>query len=140
MITKFIISQFKLPVILFINEDGMFVKPSEPNGIKLEQFIFDVFPSIELNQFGCLEVERLSEFSPLKNADGAANDTPTTCKNHYLKLGTKWVQENGGVIDSKEGEEPLVEVSGLTSYNGEGLEFVKGKHFTAGDIIQLPLR
>ena len=52
-------------------ENGEFYKPTEPNGIKLEQFIFDVFPSVELNKFGCLEVDRLDEFSPLKNADGA---------------------------------------------------------------------
>lgn len=112
-----------------LNEQGEFVKPTEPNGIKLEQFIFDVFPSVEMEKFGCLEVERLDEFSPLKNADGAANDTPTTCRKHVLELGTRWVKAAGGIVE----EGALVEVSGLTSYSGEGLEFVKGKHFRNGD-------
>ncbi|KAK6201265.1 UDP-N-acetylglucosamine pyrophosphorylase [Scheffersomyces amazonensis] len=109
-----------------------FEKPTVPNGIKLEQFIFDVFPSVELTKFGCLEVERLDEFSPLKNADGAKNDTPTTCRNHYMGLGSRWIRENGGIINDPNA---LVEVSSLTSYAGEGLEFVKGKEFSHGDSI-----
>jgi len=112
-------------------ETGEFYKPSEPNGIKLEQFIFDVFPSVDLDKFGCLEVERTDEFSPLKNADGAKNDTPTTCRQHFLQLGSKWIKENGGIIEN----DGLVEVTPLTSYGGEGLEFVKGKHFKNGEIL-----
>lgn len=117
--------------IASLDDAGNFQKPTEPNGIKLEQFIFDVFPSVDLKKFGCLEVERTSEFSPLKNADGAKNDTPTTCKKNYLELGTQWVLENGGIIE----DNGLVEVQSSTSYAGEGLAFVKGKTFKNGDII-----
>lgn len=138
MVPKWCSSQEFLPFhiakkkIASINPaDGEFHKPTEPNGIKLEQFIFDVFPSVELSKFGCLEVDRNEEFSPLKNADGAKNDTPTTARNAYLALGTKWVRENGGLVNDGE----FVEVSGLTSYNGEGLEFVKGKVFSNGEKI-----
>ncbi|KAI5958704.1 UAP1 [Candida pseudojiufengensis] len=139
MIPKWISSQEYLPFhiakkkIPSINlKTNEFYKPTEPNGIKLEQFIFDVFPSVELSKFGCLEVDRSEEFSPLKNADGSKNDTPTTCKNHYLNRGTKWVKTNGGILEN---ESDLVEVNPLTSYSGEGLEFVKGKTFKNGDII-----
>lgn len=135
---KWISSQEYLPFHIankkiknFNIETGEIIKPTEPNGIKLEQFIFDVFPLIELSKFGCLEVERSDEFSPLKNADGSPNDTPTTCRTNYLKLGSKWVKENGGILK----DDDLVEVSGLTSYGGEGLEFVKGKTFKNGDQI-----
>lgn len=136
MIPQWISSQEHLPFhiakkkIPSLNENGEFVKPSSPNGIKLEQFIFDVFPSVELSKFGCFEVDRADEFSPLKNADGAPNDTPTTCRNSYLALGTQWVKDNGGIIDNG-----LVEVRGVTSYAGEGLLFVKGKTFKDGDIL-----
>ncbi|CAK9441451.1 uncharacterized protein LODBEIA_P53190 [Lodderomyces beijingensis] len=109
-----------------------FYKPTEPNGIKLEQFIFDVFPSVELSKFGCLEVARSDEFSPLKNADGAQNDTPTTCRLHYLKRSTEWIKKNGGLLQN---QDDLVEVSPLTSYFGEDLEIVKGKTFKNGDVI-----
>lgn len=101
---------------------GQFVKPTEPNGIKLEQFIFDVFLSVDLNKFGCMEVDRAEEFSPLKNSNAAANDNPDSCKRHYLELGTKWVTENGGIVADGD----LVEVPSDVSYAGEGLEFVKG--------------
>ncbi|CDK25243.1 unnamed protein product [Kuraishia capsulata CBS 1993] len=111
---------------------GELVKPVEPNGVKLEQFIFDVFPSITLEKFGCMEVCRDSEFSPLKNAPGAANDTPQTCLSSILNRSTKWVLENGGLLESPDAQ---VEVSPLTSYNGEGLEFVRGKVFKNGECI-----
>lgn len=106
-------------------------KPTQPNGIKLEQFIFDIFPLVPMNKFGCLEVERSLEFSPLKNSVDAKNDNPLTCKRDYLSLCTQWVKDNGGVVP----ENALVEVSALTSYNGEGLEFVNGKTYKNGDIL-----
>lgn len=110
-------------------ETDEYVKPSEPNGIKLEQFIFDVFSSVDLNKFGCLEVERSEEFSPLKNSNSASNDNPDSCKKHFLELGTKWVKENGGIVP----EGATVEVSALTSYAGENLQFVKGRQFADGE-------
>lgn len=94
-----------------------FVKPQEPNGIKLEQFIFDVFSLVDLAKFGCLEVDRAEEFSPLKNGPLAANDNPASCRKHYLELGTQWVRAAGGRVP----DDALVEVTGLTSYNGENL-------------------
>lgn len=43
------------------------VKPKEPNGVKMESFIFDVFPASQ--KMGCLMVPR-SEFTPVKNSNG----------------------------------------------------------------------
>lgn len=106
------------------------VKPTEVNGIKLEQFIFDVFPSVELSKFGCLEVERAEEFLPLKNGKGSANDNPDTCRKHYLDLGTSWVKSAGGAVDGH------VEVSSLVSYAGENLGWVKGRKFVDGETIE----
>lgn len=135
MIPTWITSQQYLPFhiakkkIPCLDSQGNFYKPSEPNGIKLEQFIFDVFTSIPLDKFGCLEVERSQEFSPLKNSPDAQSDNALTCRQHYLELCTKWVRDNGGHVNG------LVEVDGMTSYNGEGLQFVKGKIYENGDII-----
>lgn len=124
----FHIAYKKIPCL---NEEGVFYKPTEPNGIKLEQFIFDVFKDIPLDKFGCLEVERSEEFSPLKNASGAKNDTPETSVANYLKLGTKWVKDQGATLEDGD----LVEVSSLTSYAGEGLESVKGEKLSNLQII-----
>jgi len=103
-------------------------KPEKPNGIKLEQFVFDIFPGIPLDKFACLEVKREDEFSPLKNARGTGEDDPDTSKLDVLQQGKRWVEAAGATVVS---EEPAaktgVEVSPLISYGGEGLEFLKGR-------------
>lgn len=98
------------------------VKPELPNGIKLEQFIFDVFPLVEIAKFGLLEVARNEEFAPLKNGAGAKSDTAEHAKQAYLQLGTLWVVAAGGGVDG------VVEVKPSTSYEGEGLQ-VSGQLF-----------
>ncbi|KAH3672711.1 hypothetical protein WICMUC_004117 [Wickerhamomyces mucosus] len=134
-ITKWIDNQEFLPYhiafkkIPSLNDNGEFVKPTEPNGIKLEQFIFDVFKDIPLEKFGCLEVDRLEEFSPLKNAPGSKNDTPESSVENYLNLSTKWATSQGAILEGR------VEVSSLTSYQGEGLEITRGKTYKNLEII-----
>ncbi|WPK24439.1 hypothetical protein PUMCH_001713 [Australozyma saopauloensis] len=117
----FHIAKKKIPCLDL--ETGEYVKPTEPNGIKLEQFIFDVFLSVELEKFGCLEVDRAEEFSPLKNSNAATNDNPDSCRKHYLELGTKWIHAQGAIVS----EGDLVEVSSLASYAGEGLEYLQDR-------------
>lgn len=96
-------------------ESGETVKPAKPNGIKLEQFVFDVFPRLELSQFACMEVRREDEFSPLKNARGTGEDDPDTSKYDIMAQGKRWLEAAGATVvteDAKDG----VEVSPLTSY------------------------
>eukprot|EP00064_Thunnus_orientalis_P005577 superscaffoldBa00000552_g5591 len=72
----------------FVDTCGNQVKPTKPNGIKMEKFVFDVFPFSR--NFVAFEVERQDEFSPLKNADGAATDNPTTARNSLLAQHCRW--------------------------------------------------
>lgn len=98
-------------------ETGEMVKPEKPNGIKLEQFVFDVFPMIELEKFACLEVRREDEFSPLKNAKGTGEDDPDTSKQDILQQGKRWLEEAGAtVVSDEEPNKSGVEVSPLISY------------------------
>ena len=62
------VARKKIPAVDFEKEDT--VKPEKPNGIKLEQFVFDCFPFLVMDKFACMEVRREDEFSPLKNARG----------------------------------------------------------------------
>lgn len=94
---------------------GETVKPETPNGIKLEQFVFDVFPFVPLEKFACLEVERKEEFSPLKNARGSKEDNPDTSKQDIMEQGARWLHEAGATVVS-EGSGGGVEVSPLISY------------------------
>lgn len=111
-------------------ETGELVKPIKPNGMKLEMFVFDVFPFTE--RFTVLEVERNEEFSPLKNAPGTGSDDPETSRRDLLAQHRHFLEQAGASI--KEGVE--IEISPLVSYAGEGLESVKGKTFTKSGFVE----
>jgi UDP-N-acetylglucosamine/UDP-N-acetylgalactosamine diphosphorylase len=96
-------------------ETGETVKPEKPNGVKLEQFVFDVFPLTPLDKFACIEVRREEEFSPLKNARGTGQDDPDTSKRDIMQQGQRWIQSAGGVVIT-DGGATGVEVSPLISY------------------------
>ncbi|CAH7685491.1 UDP-N-acetylglucosamine pyrophosphorylase [Phakopsora pachyrhizi] len=97
------------------------VKPTKPNGIKLELFIFDVFPF--LDSMYLLEVKRSEEFSPLKNAPGTGVDDPETSRRDLLEQQKRWLVNAGAQFDNSID----VEISPLISYAGEGLEGASGK-------------
>ncbi|KAK9452605.1 nucleotide-diphospho-sugar transferase [Dipodascopsis uninucleata] len=114
-------------------ETGEQIVPTKPNGIKLEQFIFDCFPQLDISKFANLEVRREDEFSPLKNKAGTVGeDDADTSRADLLKQGGRWVVAAGATI--KEGILG-VEVPPLVSYAGEGLEFVKGVTFDSVTIV-----
>ncbi|XP_030290492.1 UDP-N-acetylhexosamine pyrophosphorylase-like protein 1 [Sparus aurata] len=113
---------------------GNHVTPTRPNGIKLEKFVFDVFPFSR--SFVVFEVLREDEFSPLKNADGAATDSPTTARNALLAQHSRWATAAGATLLDEHGnllpptasvsagdnQAARCEISPLVSYFGEGLE------------------
>eukprot|EP00088_Acartia_fossae_P036866 TRINITY_DN3805_c0_g1_i6.p1 TRINITY_DN3805_c0_g1~~TRINITY_DN3805_c0_g1_i6.p1 ORF type:complete len:504 (+),score=164.32 TRINITY_DN3805_c0_g1_i6:209-1720(+) len=145
------VAKKKIP---YVNEKGDIVKPTTPNGIKMEKFVFDVFRFA--NNFVVWECLRDEEFAPLKNAEGAKDCTPSYCRNAVLALHQKWLNMAGAEIitsagdeapqmtspasegnnnldvNGKEQEEVVVtEISPLVSYAGEGLEkLVSGKQLT----------
>lgn len=108
------VAKKKIPYV--DTEKGETVKPDKPNGIKLEQFVFDVFPFLELKQFACMEVDRQEEFSPLKNAKGTGEDDPDTSKKDIMQQGARWVNAAGGTVVSDKDAGDGVEISPLISY------------------------
>ncbi|CVK84322.1 hypothetical protein LB506_000845 [Fusarium annulatum] len=115
-------------------ESGETVKPEKPNGIKLEQFVFDVFPFLTLDKFASLEVKREDEFSPLKNAPGTGEDDPDTSKADIMTQGKRWVEAAGAIVVGDKADVG-VEVSPLISYGGEGLEKLKGTEITPPTLL-----
>lgn len=69
--------------IPFTDTKGKLVKPTEPNGIKREKFIFDSFEFSPKN--AVLSVNRYLEFSPLKNSLESASDNQKTCSDAIKK-------------------------------------------------------
>ncbi len=139
--------------ITYMDTDkGETVKPDKPNGIKLEQFVFDVFPFLDMKQFACMEVDRAEEFSPLKNGKGTGEDDPDTSKKDIMQQGARWIKAAGGVVVSQSENVSGVEVSSLISYvgyvpllrascanvvqSGEGLDYLKGREIKAPAVIE----
>lgn len=103
---------------------GGTVTPASINGIKLESFIFDVFP-LSTNM-AVLDVSRESEFAPVKNPPGAESDSPDTARALFSDVAKGWLRDAGAILIG-DVESDMCEVGPLTSYDGEGLEGWKGK-------------
>ncbi|OVE77833.1 hypothetical protein BVX99_01590 [bacterium F16] len=77
------------------------VDPEEPNGIKLETFVFDALQFA--NRSIILEADRTTEFAPVKNAEGS--DSPATCQHMMMAMHAQWLKKNGiDVPENGEGE------------------------------------
>lgn len=123
---KLHVAKKKIP---HIDIDGVFVKPTSPQGIKIEKFVFDVFEFSK--KFVTWEVPRRSEFSALKNPDSVQKDCPSIARKDLLALHKFYIEKSGGTVDSAD-----VEISPLLSYAGEHLESeVKGKIFDSETVL-----
>ena len=65
----------------YIDKDGNLVVPTSPNAYKFEAFLFDAFG--EVDDMAILRVKREEEFAPVKNADDAGVDCPSTARKLY---------------------------------------------------------
>lgn len=90
-------------------QTGKRVEPTKPNAVKLETFVFDALPLAERSIV--LESERIDEFAPIKNADGA--DSPATCREIQTRRAAAWIEAAGWKVPHSAGGEPdcVIEVS-----------------------------
>ncbi|XP_078127984.1 UDP-N-acetylhexosamine pyrophosphorylase-like protein 1 isoform X3 [Sander vitreus] len=111
----------------FVDLCGNQVKPTKPNGIKMEKFVFDVLPFSR--NFVVFEVVREDEFSPLKNADGAATDNPTTARNSLLAQHCRWAIAAGATLLDEHGNTlPLTARTECnTKHNKDGYKQITGR-------------
>jgi len=106
----------------FVDDAGNLVKPTEPNGVKLEQFVFDAIP-LAKNAL-VYTTAREEEFSPVKNAEG--NDSPATSRRDQIRRAARWLEAAGVKVPRKADGEPdaVIEISPLFAATEEEL---KGK-------------
>uniref|UniRef100_A0A0R3T3R7 alpha-1,2-Mannosidase n=1 Tax=Rodentolepis nana TaxID=102285 RepID=A0A0R3T3R7_RODNA len=141
-------------------DNGELIKPTQPNALKLEKFIFDVFKFSQIEfdtsipignglviahvlsifssrsrRFYIWEVDRATEFSPLKNGPGAQKDCPETCRKAILELHTKWAKAAGAVFENE--EKDILEISPLVSVRGENLECLKGVKIEGVNVLEM---
>jgi UDP-N-acetylglucosamine/UDP-N-acetylgalactosamine diphosphorylase len=95
--------------ITYIDYQNTLIKPSEPNAIKCEQFIFDALPFAENPLI--LETTREKEFSPIKNATGP--DSPETCHKDQMNLWRNWFLQEGLCLENHY----PIEISSLWAYD-----------------------
>jgi UDP-N-acetylglucosamine/UDP-N-acetylgalactosamine diphosphorylase len=97
----------------YIDAHGVLQKPAAPNAIKLERFVFDLLPVADRTLV--VEGDAAKVFAPVKNADGAATDTPTTSRTAISALHQAWLQEAG--VQVTEGVQ--VEIHPLWAWDAE---------------------
>ena len=104
----------------FVNDRGEIVNPSEPNGVKFEQFIFDALP--QACRWAIVETDRASEFEPLKNAVGP--DSPATVHQRMSDLFGNWLEQAGARVPRRaDGSIPFgIEISPLFALDAQELK------------------
>lgn len=113
-------------------EQDTSVAPDSNNGVKLELFVFDVFPLA--SKFVCVEVPREDEFAPVKNAPGSATDTPEVARRMMSDQYKRWLGKVNATITCS--DEDLIEISPLLSYDGEGLEQYANENISTSLYLQ----
>lgn len=102
----------------YINESGDRVKPSQPNAFKFEKFVFDLLPRASVALV--VEGDAAEVFAPVKNADGAATDTPASCRTSLSQRFKRWLAAAGVEAD----ESTTVEIHPLWAFD---IDDVKAK-------------
>jgi UDP-N-acetylglucosamine/UDP-N-acetylgalactosamine diphosphorylase len=80
-----------------IDPQGRRVEPKEPNGVKLESFIFDAIPLAENSII--LEIERSEQFAPVKNATG--EDSAESTRWMMVERAATWLESAGVKVPRK---------------------------------------
>lgn len=87
-----------------IDERGQVVRPTAPNVVKLELFVFDAIP-LARNPLA-LYTRRDEEFSPVKNAEG--EDSPATARRDLVRRAARWLEGAGWTVPRDAAGEPAL--------------------------------
>lgn len=123
--------------IAHIDAAGNPVNPKEPNGVKLEMFIFDALPLA--NRAMILQTERAEEFAPVKNADGA--DSPAVTRQMMVAQAARWLRAAGVSVPTKPDGTPdcVIEIAPTFALCPEDVKAKKDRipAINAGDTVAL---
>ena len=121
----------KKKIPYFDNVTNTTIKPEAVNGYKFELFIFDIFPFA--TRWTVMEVDRVDEFAPIKNAPGSASDGPEHAVAMLNTQWKKWLSNHNATISDK--GDGIIEISPLKSYAGENLEEYQDQEIKSGVIL-----
>jgi len=137
------VAKKKIPY--FDPTNKQYINPTANNGIKLEMFIFDVFPLAD--KWLVMEVDRKEEFAPVKNEPGNPVDSPDTARYLLTEQAKRWLHKVGAKLVDSAGNSVSIdfnelvpskldpsglqcEISNLISYAGENLDSFKSQIIT----------
>jgi UDP-N-acetylglucosamine/UDP-N-acetylgalactosamine diphosphorylase len=80
----------------YVDAKGQLIKPTSPNAIKFERFVFDLLPIAERTIV--VEGNPAEVFAPVKNADGAPTDTPFATKLALSDKHRSWLSQAGVAV------------------------------------------
>ena len=80
-------------LVPFLNDDDIVEKPANPNAIKFERFVFDLLPMADRTIV--VEADAADVFAPVKNAEGAATDTPSATRSAISDQHKRWLEQAG---------------------------------------------
>ncbi len=95
-----------------VDEQGNAVEPDEPNGIKLETFVFDALPLAKKSMI--LETIRKEEFGPIKNATGV--DSAKSARQMMIARWADWLESAGVKIPRKSDGSPDCKIEIASSF------------------------
>jgi UDP-N-acetylglucosamine/UDP-N-acetylgalactosamine diphosphorylase len=112
----------------FVDQSGNEVRPTEPNAIKFERFIFDLLPLAK--SAVAVETLREEEFAPVKEQGG--EDSPEVARRAISELHAGWLERCGIELPRRlDGTLKYpVEISPLFASSVEDLMIrLRGRHF-----------
>lgn len=95
-----------------VDAAGRTVAPREPNGVKVEMFVFDAIPLARRPLV--MYTSRAEEFSPVKNAMGV--DSVATAQRDMLRRAAAWVEACGRRVPRDGSGEPRVRIEISPAY------------------------
>jgi len=118
--------RFALPIhravkkIPHIDANGRAVTPTEPNGVKLETFVFDALPLAAKSVI--LQTVRSREFAPVKNATGP--NSPDVTRQMMAVRAAAWLEAAGIAVPKKPDGSPdcVIEIAPALALSPEDIK------------------
>jgi len=134
---------FSLPLhraekkIPYVDAEGNKVSPAEPNGVKLETFVFDALPLARESII--LQTLREDEFAPVKNATGV--DSAEVTRRMMTEKCVNWLEAAGVAVPRNEDDSVncVIEIAPSFAIDAQELEGKAGQipEINPGDKIYL---
>lgn len=117
--------EFSLPIhravkkISYVDPTGERIDPQEPNGVKLETFVFDALPLASKSIV--LQTVRAEEFGPVKNATGV--DSAETARQMQMDRAVAWLEAAGQSVPRQDQAVPCtVEIAPSFALSAEDVK------------------